>query len=146
MPAKLPPQTRIAGQQPFTPRQPDIVATSQAGTISEKSGNCRPAIWLSAISSRPEIFASVVIGVPSAPNATGEVLANQRQAGGIQRREAQADHQRGGDGHRRAETGGPFDKRAERKGDQQRLHAPIGRNARPPNRLTTSNCPARTVR
>lgn len=73
--AKLPPQTRIAGQQPTTPRQPAIVATSQAGTISEKKGNCRPAIWLSSISSMPEILASVVIGVPSAPNATGEVLA-----------------------------------------------------------------------
>src|SRR5450432_900021 len=81
MPAKLPPQTRIAGQQPTTPRQPAIVATSHAGIISEKNGNCRPAIWLSAISSKPEILASVVIGVPSAPNATGDVLAiNARPA------------------------------------------------------------------
>src|SRR4051812_30503953 len=76
MPAKLPPQTRIAGQQPTTPRQPDIVATSQAGTINEKNGNWRPAICDSAISSSPEILASVVIGVPSAPKATGEVLAS----------------------------------------------------------------------
>ena len=38
MPAKLPPQTRIAGQQPFTPFQPDITATSHAGIISENSG------------------------------------------------------------------------------------------------------------
>src|SRR5262245_5544295 len=66
----------MAGRQPTTPRQPDIVATSQAGTISEKNGNCRPAICESAISSRPEILASVVMGVPSAPKATGEVLAN----------------------------------------------------------------------
>ena len=76
MAAKLPPQTRMAGQQPTTPRQPAIVATSQAGTISEKNGNCRPAICDSDISSSPEISASVMIGVPSAPNATGDVFAN----------------------------------------------------------------------
>ena len=75
-PAKLPPQTTIAGHAPRTPRQPDITTTSQNGITSEKKGNCRPAIWLSAISLMPEILASVVIGVPSAPNATGDVLAN----------------------------------------------------------------------
>ncbi len=77
MAAKLPPQTRIAGQQPLTPFQPDITATSHAGIISENSVSCRPAIWLSAISLMPETLASVMIGVPRAPKATGEVLANR---------------------------------------------------------------------
>jgi hypothetical protein len=67
----------MAGQQPSTPFQPDMVATNHAGTISENSGNCRPAIWLNAISSMPETFANVMIGVPNAPNATGEVFANK---------------------------------------------------------------------
>ena len=44
--------------------------------MSENSGNCRPAIWLRAISSIPETLARVMMGVPRAPKATGEVLAN----------------------------------------------------------------------
>ena len=72
-------------------------------------------------------LASVMIGVPSAPNATGAVFAKQRKPGGVERREAGADHQRRRDGDRRAEAGGPFDERAEAEGDQQRLDATIGR-------------------
>ena len=41
----------------------------------QNSGNCRPAIAESCISGSPVTFANVTIGVPSAPNATGAVLA-----------------------------------------------------------------------
>ena len=34
--AKLPPATRHAGQTATMPRQPDLAATSQNGTMSEK--------------------------------------------------------------------------------------------------------------
>src|SRR5207244_11474209 len=42
--AKDTPQTRIAGQIWSIPRQPAKAQMSQAGTISEKNGNCRPTI------------------------------------------------------------------------------------------------------
>ena len=45
--ANDPPLTSTAGHTPFNPCHPLIVATSQAGTISETIGNWRPAIALS---------------------------------------------------------------------------------------------------
>ena len=71
---KLAPVTRHAGQTPIIPRQPACAHTSQNGTMSEKTGSCRPTIELSACRSRSVIRASVISGVPSAPNATGAVL------------------------------------------------------------------------
>ena len=72
---KLPPLTSTAGQTPRSPRQPDMVQTIQAGTIKENKTNCRPAIWLIAISEMPVTLCSVVIGMPKPPKATGAVLA-----------------------------------------------------------------------
>jgi hypothetical protein len=74
--AKLPPQTTSAGQTPRTPRQPDMTHTSQTGMSSEKNGSWRPAMALSGISPSFVTVARVRIGVPSAPYATGAVLAN----------------------------------------------------------------------
>jgi hypothetical protein len=74
--AKLPPHTSSAGQTPRTPRQPAITHTNQAGTNSEKIGSCRPTMALSRIASSPVTSPSVRMGVPSAPKATGDVLAN----------------------------------------------------------------------
>ena len=52
------------------------MTTSHTGTINENNGNCRPAIWLIAVSGIPvTTVASVRMGVPSDPNATGAVLA-----------------------------------------------------------------------
>ncbi len=47
---------------------------SQKGTISEKRGSWRPAIALSCSRGRPVTLARVMMGVPSAPKATGAVL------------------------------------------------------------------------
>ena len=74
-PANEAPQTSTAGHTPASPRQPAIATTIHAGTSSEKNGNCRPAIAEIACSSRPVTFASVTIGVPSPPKATGAVFA-----------------------------------------------------------------------
>ena len=38
------PVTRMAGQISFMPRQPAKAQTTQNGTISENTGNCRPTI------------------------------------------------------------------------------------------------------
>ena len=72
------------------------------------------------------IVARVRIGVPIAPNATGAVLAIERETGGVKRREAQTVEQSGGNRDRCAETGRPLDERTERERDEQRLDAPIG--------------------
>ena len=40
----------------------------------EKNGNCRPTMALSCSRGSPVTVASAMIGVPSAPNATGAVL------------------------------------------------------------------------
>ncbi len=56
-------------------------------------------------------------------------VGDKRKPRRIERREAKTDEQRRADGDRRAETGGPFDKRAERKRDEQRLHPPVARQS-----------------
>ena len=66
-----------------------------------------------------------MIGVPSAPKATGAVLAISERPGGGERREAEADQDRRGHRHRRAEARGAFEERAEAEGDQQQLQAAV---------------------
>jgi hypothetical protein len=53
------------------------VATSQKGTRTETNGSCRPAIVDSVSWSSPLTAASVTIGVPIAPQATGAVFARR---------------------------------------------------------------------
>ena len=125
--AKVPPQTSTAGHTPRKPRQPDIVQTIQAGTISENNGNL-PA------GHRRELHFRQAGHFGERDDRRAERaerhrcrVGDQRQSGGVERREAGADQQRGRDGHRRAKPGGPFDERAEAKRDQQRLNALIGR-------------------
>src|SRR5882672_12160466 len=69
------PQTNAAGQISFVARAPAKAQISQNGTITENSGNCRPTMAPSLMTSSPVAAASPTIGVPSAPNATGAVLA-----------------------------------------------------------------------
>jgi len=73
--ANVTPATRIAGHTSSILRQPAKAQISQNGTITEKKGSCRPTMADSSISSSPVTLARVMIGVPSAPNATGAVLA-----------------------------------------------------------------------
>src|SRR6476620_11239707 len=73
--AKETPVTKIAGHTSFMPRYPANAQINQNGTISEKNGNCRPTIAPKRKGSRPVTLARPAIGVPSAPYATGAVLA-----------------------------------------------------------------------
>ena len=73
--AKATPATRIGGQISTVRRSPAKAATSQNGTTSEKNGSCRPTMPLSSCRSRPVTADSAMMGVPSAPKATGAVLA-----------------------------------------------------------------------
>src|SRR5580765_4987782 len=73
--ANASPAVNAAGHTPSILRQPTIAHTTQNGTTSEKNGNCRPTIAESFSASIPVTPASAMIGVPSAPNATGAVLA-----------------------------------------------------------------------
>src|SRR4051812_45915661 len=73
--ANVPPHTSTAGHTPRNPRHPLMVTTSHAGTITDTKGNWRPAIAPRVAAGIPVTAASVRIGVPIAPNATGAVLA-----------------------------------------------------------------------
>src|SRR5665213_760077 len=73
--ANVTPVTRIAGQISFMPLNPAKAQISQNGTISEKNGNCRPTMAPSRNGSMPVTLERPAIGVPSAPKATGAVLA-----------------------------------------------------------------------
>src|ERR1043166_4910310 len=78
--AKLPPETSVAGQTSNASFQvpPSILTnstTSQNGTRIDAHGSWWPAIVDSVSSSSPVTVASVTIGVPIAPNATGAVFA-----------------------------------------------------------------------
>ena len=75
------PATSSAGSTSKVPFQPVIVRTSQIGRISENGGRIRPAIADSSNSGSPVTPASVRIGLPTPPHATGAVLAiRQRTA------------------------------------------------------------------
>ena len=86
-----------------------------------------------------------MIGVPSAPKATGAVLPISASPAACERLEAEADQHRRRDRDRRAEAGRAFDERAEAEGDEQRLDAAVRRERRRSSRLTTSNWPVSTV-
>ena len=73
--ANVPPHTSTAGHTDRSPRHPLIVATSHAGTSSDTNGSWRPAIMPSVMAGMSVTAASVRIGVPIAPKATGAVLA-----------------------------------------------------------------------
>ena len=73
--AKERPATRIGGQTSSVFLQPTNAMISQNGTMTEKNGSCRPTMPLSSCRSRPVTAASAMMGVPSAPKATGAVLA-----------------------------------------------------------------------
>ncbi len=82
MSANEPPDTSAAGQISKASRQlpPSIltkVATSQNGTSIDTQGSWWPAIAESVTWSRPLTAASVTIGVPIAPHATGAVFASR---------------------------------------------------------------------
>ena len=128
--ANDPPLTSTAGHAPCKPRHPLMVTTSHAGTISDTMGSWRPAMALSRSEGIP-----VTAAERQNRRADGAVrdrrrVGDQRQAGGIERREAEAHQECGGDRHRRAEAGSAFDEGAERERDEQRLNAPIGGQAR----------------
>src|SRR5215471_4865076 len=82
MTANEPPATRAAGHtsKPSLHVPPSILTnaiTSQKGTSIETNGSWRPAIAESVNWSRPLTAASVTIGAPIAPQATGAVLASR---------------------------------------------------------------------
>ncbi|MNL18350.1 hypothetical protein D3C87_1394930 [compost metagenome] len=65
----------MAGQMASMPRKPANAQISQNGTSTEKNGSWRPIIAESTVCSMPVTDERPMIGAPSAPNATGAVLA-----------------------------------------------------------------------
>ena len=66
-----------------------------------------------------------MIGVPSAPNATGAVFAISDSADASSGWKAEADQHRAGDGDRRSESGRALEERAEAERDEQQLQPPV---------------------
>ncbi len=69
------PATAIAGHTSIIPSQPANAHTSQKGTRIQNGVRILPAIAPSVISLKPVTLARAMIGVPSAPKATGAVFA-----------------------------------------------------------------------
>ena len=79
--AKEAPATSSAGQTSIMRRKPTMAQISQNGTMIEKKGSWRPIMPESSSRSSPVTAESAMTGVPSAPKATGAVLAiRQRPA------------------------------------------------------------------
>jgi hypothetical protein len=97
--------------------------TSQNGTNSDSSGSWRPVMAPILKASMPVTWPATMIGNPQGAERHRRGIGDQAQAGGIQRVEAQAHQQRGGDCHWSAETGCPFEEGAEAEADQQHLQA-----------------------
>ena len=77
MPAKEAPATMMAGSTSPVSRQPTWLRTSQSGKMRENGARIRPVMADSCISGRPVTPASTRIGLPTAPQATGAVLATR---------------------------------------------------------------------
>ena len=73
--AKDTPVTKMMGQISIMALRPAKAQISQNGTSTEKNGSWRPTMAVTSIRSYPWTLASVITGVPSAPKATGAVLA-----------------------------------------------------------------------
>src|ERR1700689_3457680 len=73
--ANATPATSSAGQTAMVRLAPAYANINQNGISTEKNGSWRPTITLSDASGSPVTPASATTGVPSAPNATGAVLA-----------------------------------------------------------------------
>ena len=123
--AKERPATRMGGQTSSVFLQPTNAMISQNGTITEKNGSCRPTMPLSSCRSRPVTAASAMMGVPSAPKATGAVLAMSDKpdaASGLKPRPMSIAAV--------TATGVPkpcrtLEEGAEAEGDEQQLQAPV---------------------
>ena len=112
---------------------------------ARRPGAAGPTIADSSWRSSPVTPWSAMIGVPSAPNATGAVLAMSERPEACERREAEPDQQRRGDRHRRAEAGGALEERAEAKAIRSTWSAPVGGEAARCSSGSTSNVPALTA-
>jgi hypothetical protein len=69
---------RIAGHTSNARFGPAITTTRYAGIITEIIAHNLPVIALRAIDGRPVTLASVVMGMPIEPNATGAVFASRQ--------------------------------------------------------------------
>ena len=75
---KLMPTTRPKGQTSLRPRRPSITASSRNGTTRHSIAVIRPVIGeMASTSSNPPVLAAMSTGRPTAPNATGTVLASR---------------------------------------------------------------------
>ena len=78
MTAKEKPLTKSAGHTSNVCFQPTMLRTSQHGRMNASGGRMRPVIALNCISGSPVTPASVRIGLPTPPQATGAVLATRQ--------------------------------------------------------------------
>src|SRR5579885_1102860 len=74
------PHRIAAGRTPFRPFHPHITSNRYDGTITESGARIHAVAALKWSSGRPVVAASVTIGMPSEPNATGAVLAIRAMA------------------------------------------------------------------
>ena len=127
--AKATPATSTAGQTSIIPRSPRTPRRARTGTMSEKSGSCRPTIALRSSRSSPVTPCRAMIGVPSAPKATGAVFAMSDRPDASSGAKAERDEERARDGDGRPEARRALEERAEAERDEQQLQAAIVRQA-----------------
>ena len=74
---KVTPTTSPKGQHWERPRLPSMTASSRNGTTRHRSAVRRPVMGeIASTSSKPPVLAAISTGRPTAPNATGTVLAS----------------------------------------------------------------------
>ena len=79
---------------------------------------------------KPRYGSERVDGSADCAPGDGRGVGDEVERSGVERAEAEANHERAGDCDRRAESGATFDKRAEAECDEQNLQAAIRRDAR----------------
>ena len=113
-------RNQAAGQVSRTPRRPSIMNTSQNGTNSDSNGNWRPVMAPILNCVDAGHLSATMIRNPQGTEGDRCGVGNQAQAGGIQRVEAKADQQGGGNCHEAHRSRRHLQEGAEAETDQHR--------------------------
>ena len=74
---KTTPTNRPKGQHSRTPLRPSMIASMRKGTTRQSTAQTRAVTGATIATSKPPVLAAMRTGRPTAPNATGTVLATK---------------------------------------------------------------------
>ena len=125
--AKKTPATRQAGQTSAIPAKPAMAHDQPEGHDDREEGQLAADHRAELLDRETGHRGQGDDRGAEGPECDRGSVADEREAGGRERLESEADEHRRADRHRSPEAGGSFDEGAEGEADQQDLDSPVGR-------------------